>query len=75
MYQKFRQPSSRQWSQWIELAKTTYVACCDCGLVHAHQFRGYLLDDKSVKVVMRTRRHKARTAERRKQKRHRYTAA
>jgi hypothetical protein len=69
-YRKFYQPHARQWSQWVEMARTTYFACCDCGLVHAHQFRVILLKGRLVKIMMRTRRHKAKTMARRQQVRH-----
>lgn len=70
-YQKFYQDNLRSWSQWIEMFRTTHVACCDCGLVHTHQFKLVPVNSKRMKLVMRTRRHVGRTKARRQQKKHR----
>lgn len=65
-YRKFRQDGPKAWSQWQALGeRLTHFACCDCGLVHSIQVK-----EVAGSLVMRTRRHKARTKKRRVQIRH-----
>ena len=67
-YRRFVQRSPHGWSQWLEVARKTQFACCECGLVHTHH---YVIEvherTKKAAIWLRVRKHKARTAARRKQ--------
>lgn len=64
-YRKLIQANKRRYSQFAVLgSRVTYMACCDCGLVHDVQVRF-----RKGELVMRVRRNVSRTKARRKQMR------
>ena len=69
-YRNFIQLSGAKWSQWMEMGKVTQVSCCDCGLVHTWKFAFTNVNPRTKQATlwMKCRKHKARTAERRKQR-------
>lgn len=70
-YRKFVEQKPGAWSQWQEMEKLTHMACCDCGLVHSMKFRVRLNHrSRTAAIYLKLRRHKKRTAARRKQVRH-----
>lgn len=62
---QFIQPTSRSWSQWIDMAK--YELCCDCGLSHEVQYAVKEMRNGKKKLFKRVRVNKGRTAQWRKQ--------
>lgn len=67
-YRRFKQQTPRGWSQWMEMARMTQMACCSCGLVHTHHYAVAVYPrSKKVAVYLRVRVHKARTRKRRRQ--------
>lgn len=47
----YPKPEKDGWTKWFEIFREIRLVCCDCGLVHIHQFRV-----ESTKVQMRVRR-------------------
>lgn len=58
-------PGNGGWTDWIAPEPLYYLACCDCGLVHAMQFRVATVKGKP-KAVFRAKRAPRITAQHRK---------
>lgn len=53
--------NQRYDGEWVDVTEERLVACCDCGLVHSHEY--IILGDRIVRRVFRQRRP---TADRRR---------
>lgn len=66
-YRRVLQRDAKTFSQWIRLGAKLKLACCDCGLVHAIEFRAVPRPKlKQVELAFRLRRHVTATKQQRK---------
>lgn len=66
-FTQITQKSWRHYSKWHLVYTTQNEVCCDCGLTHTTQYK--LMDvpgTNECNLYLRTRRHKAKTASKRK---------